>query len=96
MKVKWLMRVTEGQRVVVTRDLDFSPFFELKGGTTGVVVFVNPERGTCSVRMDDPIEGCEHWSNEVFFNTEEAEQPYTEWYTLEEVCWPLPRKGVHA
>lgn len=95
MKVKWLLGVTEGQRVVVARDLDFQPFFTIRGGSTGVVVFVNAERGNCSVRMDEPVEGMsEHWANEVYFNVEGAEAPHAEWYTLEQVCWPLPNRGA--
>lgn len=94
MRVRWLMHVTEGQRVLVTRDLDFYPFFELKKGSTGTVNYVNPERGTCVVMMDEAIEGCEEWNNEVYFNMEKAIAPHGEWYTLQEVCWPLPKEST--
>jgi len=91
MKVRWLMGVTEGQRVLVTRDLDFLPFFTLKKGSSGVVQFVNLERGACSVLIDELVEGC--MDNEVFFNVKSAEFPYPYWYTLEEECWPMPKES---
>lgn len=90
MGVRWLMGVRTGQRVQVARDLDFLPFFKLKAGQTGTVHFVNDERGNCSVKMDDPIDGCEQWDNEVYFNLEGASMPHEEWYTLQDVSWPLP------
>ena len=92
MKVKWLTSVTVDQRVMMIRDLDFPPFFCLREGMEGVVEFVNSERGVCSVRMDEPVEGSELWDNEVYFNCSGAAAPHEGWYVLQDVSWPLPKR----
>jgi hypothetical protein len=89
--VRWLIGVAVGMRVQVARDLDFHPFFSLKAGMSGTVSYVNYERGNCSVRMDEFVEGCEHWHNEVFFNMTDAMIPQHGWYVLQEVAWPIPQ-----
>lgn len=91
-KVRWLMDVAVGQRVMVHSDLVAEPFYFLKAGSTGTVTFVNEQRGVCAVLMDQPFEGCEALDNEIYFNFEDAAMPESGWFTLQEVMWPIPWK----
>ncbi len=59
-------KLNVGDRVRVRSELEFFPHFIVKPGATGVVSWAQ-EGCPVWVKMDDHIDGCEYWDNEVGF-----------------------------
>jgi hypothetical protein len=58
-----------GDRVKLIEYVDRFPFFQVAPDAEGTIT--ECERNYLSVKMDDPIDGCEEWDNEIIFNLPE-------------------------
>lgn len=77
-----------GQRVRTTQQVDKYPDFIVPVGAEGVVVAVpDSDNALISVKMDEPVDGCEPWDNEVWFDDEDMMYPAEEFL---EVIHPAP------
>lgn len=63
--------LTEGARVELIEYADRFPFFLVHPGAKGTVTEVSEHLVT--IKMDDHIDGCEEWDNEVIYNLPEHE-----------------------
>ena len=59
-----------GSRVRLTRDVERFSDFLVKAGALGVCTCAN-DGGKIAVRMDDYIEGAQHWQNEIWWENSE-------------------------
>lgn len=55
-----------GDRVRLRRDVERYPHFIARAGMTGTVVIADHD--TIAVRMDEHLDGCEEWDNEVIWS----------------------------
>jgi hypothetical protein len=58
-----------GDRVVLMRDEERFDHFVMPAGLIGVVTLV--EVDTCHIRMEQPVEGAEHWDNELIIGRDD-------------------------
>lgn len=65
------MRLTEGMRVRLRRDIERFPHFIARAGLTGTVADISG--GNVSVHMDMPLPGAESWDNEIVWDPELAD-----------------------
>lgn len=66
------MSFREGDRVELTEYVDRFPFFCAAPGTQGTVT--ESSDSLLIVRMDEHIDGCEEWDNELIFNLPDDEE----------------------
>ena len=55
-----------GTQIMLRRSIDRFPHFIVEQGATGTVVEFSD--GLVRVKMDDHIEGCEEWDNEIVWS----------------------------
>jgi hypothetical protein len=65
-------RVTEGDRVTLTRDVERFPHFIARAGSVGVVTLITDDQ--VIVTMDELIPGCEEWDNGIVWCAWSAEE----------------------
>lgn len=63
-------------RVRLRQAVERFPFFIAREGRTGYIVEMNSD--LISVRMDEPIPGCEEWNNEILFSLPEDQAEFDE------------------
>lgn len=66
-------KLTVGQRIRLSVDVERYPHFIAKEGSVGTVSFVDEKRKQINVKMDEQIEGCEEWNNEIIWDGEDTE-----------------------
>ena len=64
--------MTVGTMVVLNQDIERFPDFMVSAGAVGVVD--ENEDGIVSVKMNEPIPGCEEWDNCVLFTEEDEDE----------------------
>lgn len=75
----FLSRLQPGVRVILRTDIDRWPHFIAKAGMTGVIAEFTPgPRGLLSVKLDQPLEGCEEWDNHVIWSDDDLDPTHLE------------------
>lgn len=64
-----MTRPTVGTRVRLTEDAERFPFFIAPKGGLGTVTM--DDQWIYAVKMDEPLDGCEEWDNEVCWYPED-------------------------
>lgn len=57
-----------GTQIMLRRSIDRFPHFVAESGSTGTVLEFSAEY--IRVKMDEPIEGCEEWDNEIVWSAD--------------------------
>ena len=70
------MILERGKKVKLLRDIDKFPHFIAKKGSTGKIVDYN--ENLVSIKLDEKIEGAEHWDNCVHLYFDELVSEYLE------------------
>lgn len=66
----------DGDRVELANYVDRFPFFQVAPGATGTVT--EASENLVTIKMDEFIDGCEEWDNEVIFNLPDDHEELSE------------------
>lgn len=86
-----MKQIKVGGRVISKREIDRFPFFVLGKNKTGTIVESTigennrglMDRQLIAIKMDNPIEGCEEWDNQIEYYDESIDEfvdDFQEWF----------------